>query len=112
MLNIVPPGSSTIAGGPCWTPGILDFGESAQSKPAFEALAKLAGTVELDMARADRGFHQKIAHENAGHCAQVGRNIEAHVIARIGWTKIDLLAVADEPPVALRRRLIGKIEPD
>jgi hypothetical protein len=57
MLNIVPPGSSTIAGGPCWTPGILDFGESAQSKPAFEALAKLAGTVELDMARADRGFH-------------------------------------------------------
>ena len=93
MLNIVPPGSSTVAGGPCWTPGILDFGESAQSKPAFEALAKLAGTVELDMARADRGFHQKIAHENAGHCAQGGRNIEAHVIARIGWTKIDLLEV-------------------
>jgi hypothetical protein len=110
MRNIAPPGSSTIAGSPL-TPGIL-ISADAQSKPAFEALAKLAGTVELDMARADRGFHQKIAHENAGHCAQVGRNIEAHVIARIGWTKIDLLAVADEPPVALRRRLIGKIEPD
>src|SRR5262245_4000990 len=111
MRNAVPPlGSIPIAAGGRRAPGVADMGEPAQPKPALEALAQLPRAVELDLAGSNGAFQRKIAHEYARHGPQVGRNIETHLEPRVGGTKVDLLAVADQPPSTLRRRQIGKIE--
>src|SRR5689334_24994302 len=103
MVSAVPRlGPSTIARSSGCPPGIPDVGESTQSKPTFEALANLPRAVELDVARANRSFQRKISHEDASHRSQVGRNVETDLESRIGRTKIDLFAVAHEPPPALR----------
>src|SRR5262245_52810867 len=109
MRNAVPPlGSIPIATGSRRAPGVADIGEPAQPEPALEALAQLPRAVELDLAGSNGAFQRKIAHEYARHRPQVGRNVETHLESRVGGTKIDLLAVADQPPGTLRRRQIGK----
>src|SRR5262245_44744919 len=105
-----PFGAVAMAAAPQRAPGVGDLGEPAQTKPALEALAKLAWTIELDLARGNRAFHGEIAHEHARHRPQVGRNVEVDLEPRIGGAKIGLLAVAHEPPGAFRCRQIGKIE--
>src|SRR5262245_28161344 len=111
VVDTVPPlGAVAVAAAPYRVPGVGDFGEPAQSKPALEALAKLPRTVELDLAGGDRALHGKIAHEHARHCPQVGCDVEVDFESRVGGAKIGLLAVAHEPPSAFRCRQIGKIE--
>src|SRR5262245_55496550 len=109
MRNTVPPlGAIPIAAGSHRAPSVADMGEPAHPEPALEALAQLPRAVELDLAGSNRAFQRKIAHEYARHRPQVGRNVETHLESRVGGTKIDLLAVADQPPGTLRRRQIGK----
>jgi hypothetical protein len=54
------------AAAPYRTPGVPDLGESAQSKPAFEALEQIPGTVEFDGAGID-------PERPAGVSAHLGR---------------------------------------
>src|SRR5262245_61666278 len=107
---VAPLGSIPIAAGGRRAPGLAGMGRPVQPKPALEALAQLPRAVELDLAGSNGAFQRKIAHEYARHGPQVGRNIETHLEPRVGGTKVDLLAVADQPPSTLRRRQIGKIE--
>src|SRR5262245_113552 len=90
--------------------GILDLGEPAQSQPLLEALPQLARTVELDGAIRKRGLQRKVAHENSRHRSQVSGDVEPHFEPRVRRAKIRLLAVADQPPCALRCRQTGKFE--
>src|SRR5262249_15956523 len=86
------------------------YGRTRSSRASARRLAQLPRAVELDLAGSNCAFQRKIAHEYARHRPQVGRNVETHLESRVGGTKIDLLAVADQPPGTLRRRQIGKIE--
>src|SRR5213080_3268653 len=101
-------GSSTIGASPCQTPRILDLGECAQPKPAFEALAEIASALDFDGAGIHGGLHREVTHPDSCHSSQVGCYIETDFKSVISETKIDLQAIAHEPPVALRGWLIGK----
>src|SRR5215510_10515999 len=110
MHTVPSVGSVAIAAGVRGTSGIGNSGEPAQAQPALQALSKLSRTVELDAARSNGALHCKIAHPHARHGLQVGRNVKTDLESWIGGTKIDLLAIADQPPGAFRCRQIGKTE--
>src|SRR5262245_19002719 len=110
MHTVPSVGSLAIAAGVRGTSRVGNFGEGAQSQPALEAMAQLSRAVELDLATSNGAFQCNIAHEHARHCPQVGHNVETDLEAWIGGTKINLLAVADQPPGTFRCRQIGKIE--
>src|SRR5690242_4277809 len=110
-MHIVPSiGSIAIAAGGRGTSRVANSSEAAQAQPPLQALSKLSGTVELDPARSNGALHCKIAHEHARHCLQVGRNVKTDLEAWIGGTKIELLAIADQPPAAVRHGQIGTTE--
>src|SRR5262245_13488046 len=110
MLGTVQPFGRRVFSRAIVGPGILDLGETAQSQPLFEALPQLARTAELDGIVGERGLEQEIAHEDACHGSQVGRDVQIDLEPRIGGAKIGLLAVADQPPRPFRRRQSGEFE--
>src|SRR5262245_14787194 len=103
-------GSVAIAAGLRGTPRIGNSGEPAQPQPALQALAKLSRAVKLDAAGRDSALYCEVAHPHARHGLQVGRNVKINLESRIGGTKVDLPAIADQPPGAFRRLQIGKSE--